>query len=568
MNQTTAFGSPSAIEQVINSLSLDEWRLLERLTVYETAVISAGIICISKDLQHTMQLLDKLISLSLVQVEVNDEQEKLYQINPFIAEWLNNRKKLNFDVIYAAARHQLWYFENRDYSTYSQILVVYRALVFSEMQRDIENFIVKHILPERIQAGMYEQILQEWLPIIQISPSSFIKPKVLYYEGLVHFNLGHLEKALICYEKAYSLYNECKIYHYEEIILTLTQVANVYTAKSEYEKALKHAMQSLYIVQEKEDALKVSITLKTISDIYYAKKNFDLALDYLQQSNSVAKRYHLYVQEGNSLENIANFYCNQTKYEDAFKYFIQALEIFQKEEEHASSSRVLGSLGNIYSNIGHDDIALNYLKQALISVQKTANKRSEVLLLIDIARLYLALNQDEEALKYSKQAQVIAENIDDSEQLTKITTYLNKIKRNKEARESSYATFFDEFELEDIYQSVEDANKMCKSLIQEGKAYLAKKERLKGLSTLVRAYLLAKKIAEQTHQTNHLEILKRIAVQQGGDAKIEFWENLSRQNPIDIDSLPKEIMIVSTMFSSITIILLGIAIFILVFFSK
>ena len=71
-------------------LQPDETTLLHRLPVDTTPVIQMGIKDIAQDLPEPLTLLQRLVALSLVDVETAPDlnNQRAYQISPLVAEWL------------------------------------------------------------------------------------------------------------------------------------------------------------------------------------------------------------------------------------------------------------------------------------------------------------------------------------------------------------------------------------------------------------------------------------------------------------------------------------------------
>jgi tetratricopeptide (TPR) repeat protein len=477
-----------AVAQVVAYLTPAQRSLLERLTVYQTPVMDAGISRISQDLSDAEALLKRLIALSLVDVERFDNTE-LYQITPLVGEWLNNRDSLPVDLREKAAAYQQWIFENL-HKTLNQAIITHEAFIFAELRDEANQFALDEIVWRLIHIGMYQRVLEEWLPSLRESDKPKIKGDALNWSGLAHDNLGGYDKALNYYQQSLLIRQEIGDRSGEGT--TLNNISQIFKARGDYETALGYLKQSLLIRQEIGDRSGEGTTLNNIGEIYRQQGGYETALGYLKQSLKIIQEIGDRNMKGSTLNNISLIYSVKGDYKMALGYLKQSLSIFREIGNRGEEGIILNNISQIYDVKEDYETALGYLKQSLKIAQEIGDRSSEGATLNNISQIYSAKEDYETALGYLKQS-------------------LN------------------------IQQEIGDTVGMCATLFNIGHIHLENKEQQKAVECWVNAYLIAKQIG----YAEILNALDDLAKQLGGTG-LDMWEELSKQDTIDLSNLPKK----------------------------
>ena len=353
-----------AVEQVVNYLSEDEKTLLARLPVYQTAVTDAGIKRIAQDLPQPMQLLQRLIALSLVEVEQPPESPQWleYQITPLVAEWLNTRATLPLELRREAADYQQWIFENL-HKTLDQGIATHEALVYAELQEEANEFALDKIVPYFDRIGRYQLLLDQWLPTLRASEKLEIKGWALNESGLAQKNLGNYDKALEYYQQSLEIWK--KLNQQQNEGTTLNNISQIFKARGDYETALDYLKQSLAIRREIGDRNGEGTTLNNIAGFYRAKGDYETALDYLKQSLVIQREIGDRSVEGTTLNNISQIFQARGDYETALDYLKQSLAITREIGDRNGEGTTLNNLATTAHAKGDYETALDYLKQSL-----------------------------------------------------------------------------------------------------------------------------------------------------------------------------------------------------------
>ncbi|WP_353572127.1 tetratricopeptide repeat protein [Candidatus Albibeggiatoa sp. nov. BB20] len=336
----------TAIEFVVNHLTEQERMLLEHLPVYKTFVAIKGIKQIAQGLPEPEKLLQRLISLSLVEIELPvDTNEIEYQISPIVFEWLNNRDSLPVTLQEKAAEYQLWVFDNSR-KTLTQAIISHEAFVFAQLQEKANQFALDKIVGQLIHVGMYQRVLTDWLPPLRESDKQEIKAKALGYSGLALDNLGNYDKALDYYEQSLLIQQEIGDRSGEG--RTLNNISQIYSARGEYETALGYLKQSLKIFREAGNRSEEGTTLNNISQIYDARGEYETALGYLKQSLLITQEIGDMSGMCATLFNIGHIHWTNEEQQEAITAWAQVYLIANKIGE----AQALNALDNLAKQLG------------------------------------------------------------------------------------------------------------------------------------------------------------------------------------------------------------------------
>lgn len=189
----------------------------------------------------------------------------------------------------------------------------------------------------------------------------------------------------------------------------LYEKASAAIHKSEIEKALGWAEQSLLVARRMGDKLKEAQALDLIGNAYFYLGRYTDALDYFQSAllilRGAADQYSL----ANVLKDIGITYTRLGRFDEAFEPLYEALDIFRRLGASSSAQSALENLGMNYAAVGAYNPAFEICTQALEIARETHNPQLIFGALIRIGVLHHNLNSDERAFDYLRQALAIAE---------------------------------------------------------------------------------------------------------------------------------------------------------------
>ena len=345
-----------AVEQVVGYLRSEERVLLERLPVYTTPVTEMGVKAIAGDLVAPLEVLQRLVNLALVDVEiaVDLNKRRVYQISPLVAEWLQKQQKVslfknserfNIELRRKAAEHQKWLFDH-GLNTISQRITVHEALQLAEQQEEANQFALENIVPYLDLHGLYRTLLDKWLPALRESSDRAIQSQAFNWSGQVCHAIGDYDTGLNYLQQSLSIILEISDRGGEGS--TLNHISQIYYARGDYETALDYMQQSLKIGREIGDKKSEGGTLDNISQVYQARGNYETALDYLQQSLAIRREIGDKQGEGSNLNNISQIYHARGDYDTALDYLQQSLTIRREIGDSAGLCSTLFNIGHIH----------------------------------------------------------------------------------------------------------------------------------------------------------------------------------------------------------------------------
>jgi tetratricopeptide (TPR) repeat protein len=548
-----------AVEQVVSYLQAEEKTLLSRLPVYTTPVTDIGIKEISRDLPEPVRLLQRLVALSLVDVETAPDfnNQRVYQISPLLAEWLKKQgiAPPSLALRKIAAEHQQMIFQRL--TTLSQAITVHEALQLAELPEEANRFALKTIVPTFERIGMYRTLLDKWLPTLRESEDKEILARALNWSGTTYHAIGDYDQALDYLQQSLSIKREIGDKAGEGS--TLNNISQIYDARGDYDQALDYLQQSLQIRREIGDKKGEGTTLNNLSQIFQAQGDYDQALDYLQQSLKIRREIGDKAGEGTTLNNLSQIYDAQGDYDQALDYLQQSLKIQQEIGDKAGEGTTLNNLSQIYDAKGDYEQALDYLQQSLKITREIGDKAGEGITLSNLSLIFKAQGDYDQALDYLQQSLKIQQEIGDKSgegttlgnianiyyakgsydnaldyiqqslktfqeigDRAKEGTTLNNLSQIYHAK-GDYDQALDYLQQSlKIQQEIGDAAGLCATLNNMGHIYWTKGDKKQAYAHWVTAYEIASKIGY--HQA--LVALERKAKELGGEG-LAFWAQKS-----------------------------------------
>jgi len=211
----------------------------------------------------------------------------------------------------------------------------------------------------------------------------------------VYDALGQREKALTQYEQALAIMREVGDRSGEGT--TLNNIAAVYSALGQKEKALEQYEQALAIMREVGDRSGEGTTLNNIARVYDALGQREKALTQYEQALAIMREVGDRSGEGATLNNIAAVYSALEQKEKALAQFEQALAIIREVGDRSGEGTTLNNIGLVYSALGQKEKALVQFEQALAIIREVGDRSGEGITLWNIGDLLEKENRLPEA---------------------------------------------------------------------------------------------------------------------------------------------------------------------------
>ncbi|MBC7862981.1 MAG: tetratricopeptide repeat protein [Bacteroidia bacterium] len=253
--------------------------------------------------------------------------------------------------------------------------------------------------------GHYENALILWQKLIELSDKTLSaegkkgRAKTIGNMAIIYQARSDYQKAIEYYLKALQMNEE--LGDKNGIARDLLNIGTVYKDQAEYSRALEYYFRSLKISEESDLKEMEANILGNIGIVYQNEGDQKSAIDYLLKSLKMSEEIGLKKLYANNLANIGNVYRKLRINKKALAYFERALKINEEMNDQVAFSKNLGNLGNIYLEEGNYPEALRYYKKALIIGEKLGDKDAIATDLGNIGLLYTKtgkLNEAEESL--------------------------------------------------------------------------------------------------------------------------------------------------------------------------
>jgi tetratricopeptide (TPR) repeat protein len=554
-----------ALQQVLAQRSPDELALLQRLSAYQPPVPLDGVKAVwlyqCSSSQAVETLLPRLLAVSLVEASYHPRsQQTEFQLPALVRSGLACPPP-DQPLLQVAAEFLLWLLEENLNRSWEHRLATYQALQAAQLTEAAQRLVLDWIVVPLNRAGMYRDVLKDWLLPIANAQDRPIRGEALGQIGKQYLHLGDYATALDYLQQSLAIQREIgdkagegatlnnlsQIYDargdyataldylqqslviQREIVgdkagegATLNNLSQIYKARGDYATALDYLQQSLVITREIGDKAGEGTTLNNLATTAHATGDYATALDYLQQSLAICREIGDKSGEGATLNNLSQIYKARGDYATALDYLQQSLVITREIGNKAGEGVTLGNLGNNALAIGDYVTALDYLQQSLVIKREIGDKQGESVTLNNLSRIAQAKGDYVTALRYSEQDLQICREIGDKagEGAT-----LNNLATTAHAT-GDYATALDYLQQSlAIQREIGDVAGLCATTINIGHIHWQNDEQREALQSWVAAYQIAQKIGE----AQALNALEKLAGQLGLPNGLAGWEVLAQR---------------------------------------
>jgi tetratricopeptide (TPR) repeat protein len=179
------------------------------------------------------------------------------------------------------------------------------------------------------------------------------------YTGLILYNMGYLDDALLYYSRSLSLAKDLGNTDMQATLLN--NIANVYYSKGELDKALSYYEDSLSLRANEKDK---APTYNNIAIIYYKKDDYQKAVEYLQKAIEIDEKYEDYHNASIHKLNLGDTYRKMKDYENAEKYLSEGLEGVKKVGDKYWEAHGYWYFGELCIDKGDKKTAKEYYTRA------------------------------------------------------------------------------------------------------------------------------------------------------------------------------------------------------------
>lgn len=180
--------------------------------------------------------------------------------------------------------------------------------------------------------------------------------------GLIHWNLGELDKAAEFYIQSAELFEQ--VGNKTGLAHTFNNIALVLWEDENYEEALIYGYRSLRLRQNLNDKHGIGASYTNLGLIYENLGPLDSAIHYTQLAIPIKEDLNDNYGLAKSLHNLGYLFQKQKDYDRAEQYYLKALASSERVGNERSVASTLMHLGSVLRHKKNFNASLDYLAQA------------------------------------------------------------------------------------------------------------------------------------------------------------------------------------------------------------
>ena len=262
------------------------------------------------------------------------------------------------------------------------------------------------------------------------------KVKLLLSIGDIYLDTGNLSGALETYKKTYIYSND--LVEEKLQVDVANKIAYIFMRRNEVEKTLEYIKKGEVILLNIEYMEGYLENKKNLANVYTAKQEYDKIYEIC--TNCIKKCGNDYIKYKGTMHNILGMYMQTSRITEALGCFKQGLKYSEEVNDTECMSRCLNNIGVIYGDHYQDnETAISYYNKLKAICEENNSIELGIVAITNIATCYSDKFEYDVALKYFKDALEKSKNIEFESNIFYTYNYLSfvslKIGNNKEAYE-------------------------------------------------------------------------------------------------------------------------------------
>ncbi|MCW3072009.1 MAG: histidine kinase [Segetibacter sp.] len=188
-------------------------------------------------------------------------------------------------------------------------------------------------------------------------------------------------------------------------------IAAIYSGKGDYNKSLKLYLSNINILDKTNQKPEFAKALYNISIIYYYSHKLDESKIYALRSKALFEELKDTVSISTSFSLLGAICYDKEDYSAALVYYKKSLEQAEKLKDKSYLAVALNGIGIVYADTKEYSEAIVYLKKALAVGEEIGEQQTVVTCLLNLGICYSGSNNQTEAIKLFNQALTIAKKI-------------------------------------------------------------------------------------------------------------------------------------------------------------
>jgi signal transduction histidine kinase/tetratricopeptide (TPR) repeat protein len=277
-------------------------------------------------------------------------------------------------------------------------------------------------MPMKKNVEKYQEFLQEIDEVMRVNPSAALvqledftlKPdyKDADLSSEIDFKLAQAKDQTGDFEGAEPILNKLleKFMTNQDqngLVRITNELGNNHWARGNLNESFEYYLQTLNILEKREDFSKMCIPLNNIGQIYWYNKDFAKARESYNRALELAQQYKPEVS-GDALINLGILCAEEEKFQEAETFYKSALAIYQELKYTANIPLLNVNLALLYEDTGQDELAGEYHQKALVSFRESGNRFGEMHVLMNYAGFMIGRKKFEGVLEILNDAKAIA----------------------------------------------------------------------------------------------------------------------------------------------------------------
>ncbi len=231
----------------------------------------------------------------------------------------------------------------------------------------------------------------------RLNPDSY-KP----YRSIAHIYLDLKKYDLSRRYLSHAVRLLAKSKNYNLLSSTYTDLGDLFTAQTKYQKALSHYYKALSFLKRENNSLKKAVLYSKLANTYRHLKNDAQAIRFNQKAIKIHKKHHHPKGQADNFVSLGLVYKGQGNHKLANTYFNKALEGYSKLKNKAQVSSIYIYLGDVQKDQENYSKALEFYKKSHHLIKSSGSHKRLTMIYTRLGDLFHSMGLNAKA-KYTYQ---------------------------------------------------------------------------------------------------------------------------------------------------------------------
>jgi len=237
---------------------------------------------------------------------------------------------------------------------------------------------------------------------------------------------GKWQEALVTYQECFDYFAsiDAKL----QMTDVISQQAQIYQNRGEYEKALELEHQTMAVYEEAKNNRDIAATHYRIAQLLFLMNRYDEALVASEQVLAKVRAINYQYGIAKCLHQLGLALNQLNRPQEAFARFQESLEIQEKIGNRNEQADTLGAMGQLFQQGGDLKSALRYLHKAIEIVRELGNPIKLAIALEDYGHIFEQQGHFSEALEKYQEALRLAQQYSSPQHIAHIENHIARVK--------------------------------------------------------------------------------------------------------------------------------------------